>query len=107
MVQKVQLAPNASGRPGGSDGAFRNLLPEFAPGRAAHPENRFQNSPPYHFPNPAGEATGPAVELVRAAAQRTGIHIEWVFSPQGPGKALSTGAVDLWPLLWFFRIRPV
>jgi signal transduction histidine kinase/DNA-binding response OmpR family regulator len=59
----------------------------------------FQNSPPYHFPGPAGEATGPAVELVKAAAQRTGIRLEWVFSPEGPEKALGAGMVDLWPIV--------
>ena len=59
----------------------------------------FQNSPPYHFPDVHGNATGPAVEIIRAAAQQRNIHLEWVFSPEGPEKALSTGAVDLWPIV--------
>ena len=59
----------------------------------------FQNSPPYHFPDANGNATGPAVEIIRAAAQQRDIHLEWVFSPEGPEKALSTGAVDLWPIM--------
>jgi len=59
----------------------------------------FQNSPPYHFPDANGNATGPAVEIIRAAAQQRNIHLEWVFSPEGPEKALSTGAADLWPII--------
>ncbi len=58
----------------------------------------FQNSPPYHFSGPDGKATGPTVEVLSLAAQRENIHLEWVFSPQGPEKALSSGAVDLWPM---------
>jgi signal transduction histidine kinase/CheY-like chemotaxis protein len=59
----------------------------------------FQNSPPYHFPGPNGKATGPTVQTLAMAAERLNINLEWVFSPQGPEKALSTGAVDLWPLV--------
>ncbi|HUI55196.1 MAG TPA: response regulator [Bryobacteraceae bacterium] len=59
----------------------------------------FQNSPPYHFPGANGEATGPAVEIVRAAARQRNIRLQWVFSPEGPEKALSSGAVDLWPIV--------
>jgi signal transduction histidine kinase/CheY-like chemotaxis protein len=59
----------------------------------------FQNSPPYHFPDAAGRPAGPAVDLMRAAAAREGIRLEWVFAPDGPEKALISGQVDLWPLL--------
>jgi signal transduction histidine kinase/DNA-binding response OmpR family regulator len=59
----------------------------------------FQNSPPYHFPDARGNPSGPAVEIVREAAARIGIQLQWVFSPQGPEWALSSGAVDLWPLV--------
>src|SRR4051812_49428081 len=59
----------------------------------------FQNSPPYHFPGPDGKATGPVVEMLRIAAQRLNLHLEWTFSPQGPESALSSGAVDLWPVV--------
>ena len=48
----------------------------------------FQNSPPYHFPDAAGGPAGPAVDLLRAAAAREGIPLEWVFAPDGPEKAL-------------------
>ena len=58
----------------------------------------FQNSPPYHFPDAQGNATGPTVETLRMAANRRNIALQWVFSAQGPEKALASGAVDLWPL---------
>ena len=59
----------------------------------------FQSSPPYQFPDAAGLPAGPAVDLMRAAAQHEGIRLEWVFSPEGPENALVSGKVDLWPLM--------
>src|ERR1035438_5204097 len=59
----------------------------------------FQNSPPFQFPDSAGLPAGPAVELIRAAAVREGIRLEWVWAPDGPEKALVSGQADLWPLL--------
>src|SRR5580700_12168033 len=59
----------------------------------------FQTSPPYHFPDKDGKASGPAVDLIRAAAQRRNIHLNWVYSEGGPEKALSMGSVDLWPVV--------
>ncbi len=59
----------------------------------------FQNSLPYHYPDGHGKATGPAVDIVQDAARRIHINLEWVYSTQGPEAALSSGAVDLWPVL--------
>src|SRR6185369_9239113 len=59
----------------------------------------FQNSPPYHFPDAANRPSGPAVEIIQVAARDRGLKLEWVFSPEGPERALSTGTVDLWPLI--------
>jgi len=59
----------------------------------------FQNSLPYHYPDAHGKATGPAVDIVQEAARRQHINLQWVFSPQGPEMALTSGAVDLWPLM--------
>ena len=59
----------------------------------------FQNSLPYHYPDGQGKASGPAVDVVQDAALRKHINLEWVYSPQGPDVALSSGAVDLWPIL--------
>ena len=46
-----------------------------------------------------GEPTGLAVELVREAARRRGIRLQWVRRHEGSETALRTGAVDLWPLI--------
>jgi len=43
-----------------------------------------------------GLPSGYAVDIFRAAAQRTHIPIEWVYMPQGPDKALESGQADLW-----------
>ncbi len=59
----------------------------------------FQYSPPNQFPDAAGQPAGPAVDLLRAAAARVGIRLEWVFAPEGPEKALVSGRVDLWPVM--------
>ncbi len=59
----------------------------------------FQNALPYQFRDAAGLPAGPAVDLMREAAARTGIRLQWVFDPEGPEKALVTGQADLWPLL--------
>jgi signal transduction histidine kinase/DNA-binding response OmpR family regulator len=59
----------------------------------------FQKTPPYHFPDSTGRASGPSVEIIRTAAERRKIKLEWIFSPQGPERALASGAVDLWPIV--------
>jgi signal transduction histidine kinase/CheY-like chemotaxis protein len=59
----------------------------------------YQNSPPYHFKGDDGKPSGPTVETVSTAAKRIGIELEWVFTPEGPEKALTSGKVDLWPVL--------
>ena len=59
----------------------------------------FQISPPYHFPDANGNPSGPVVDIVQEAARRRNIRLQWVFSPQGPEVALSSGAVDLWPIM--------
>ncbi len=57
----------------------------------------FQNTPPYHFPDAQGNPTGPAVDVIRAAAARAGIRLKWVWSPGNLENSLSSGRVDLWP----------
>jgi PAS domain S-box-containing protein len=48
---------------------------------------------------PDGSATGLAIELVREAARRRGIRLEWVHQGGGADAALRDHKVDLWPLL--------
>jgi hypothetical protein len=57
-----------------------------------------QLAPPDQILDSNGRASGPAVEVVREAARRTGVKIDWVYSPEGPEAALESGKVDLWPL---------
>ena len=59
----------------------------------------FQNSLPYQFRDASGAPAGPAVDMVRTAAQRAGVALEWVFTPEGPEKALTTKGLDLWPIM--------
>jgi signal transduction histidine kinase/DNA-binding response OmpR family regulator len=59
----------------------------------------FYNSPPKHFLGPDGKAAGSAVDLLTEAARRSGIKLEWVYSPEEADAALETGQVDLWPLI--------
>jgi PAS domain S-box-containing protein len=59
----------------------------------------FQKTPPYHYPDAQGFPAGTVVDLIKTAARRRNIALQWIFSPQGPEEALSSGAVDLWPLL--------
>ena len=92
-----------SGRAAGALSAV--LLLWAAPAAAAQGEKQtwfrigFQSSPPYQFPDAAGLPAGPAVDLLRAAAQHEGIRLDWVFAPEGPENALVSGQVDLWPLM--------
>src|ERR1039458_3532717 len=59
----------------------------------------FQNSAPYHFPDAKGNPSGPVVDILREAARRRNLRLQWVFYPQGPDEALSSGIVDLWPIM--------
>jgi PAS domain S-box-containing protein len=55
--------------------------------------------PPFQAIGANGQATGLAVELVREAARRCGIQLEWVRQAGGADAALRDRKVDLWPLL--------
>jgi len=59
----------------------------------------FYNSGREHFPGPDGKPAGNAVDLLNEAARRSGIKLEWIYSPEGTDVALESGQVDLWPLL--------
>jgi signal transduction histidine kinase/CheY-like chemotaxis protein len=59
----------------------------------------FQDNPPLQYVDAQARPTGPALELIDIAARRSGIRIEWVYTPEGFERALSNNAVDLWPLM--------
>ncbi len=52
-----------------------------------------------------GKPVGPAIEIVREAARRAGIHLEWVRVTTGVDRALTEGLVELWPLVGQFPNR--
>ncbi|MDE3167078.1 MAG: transporter substrate-binding domain-containing protein, partial [Acidobacteriota bacterium] len=59
----------------------------------------WMKSAPFEVPGPDGSAGGIAVQLVKEAARRQGIRLEWVYWPKGSESALVERAVDLWPLI--------
>src|SRR5215471_13405074 len=71
--------------------------------RGQRPGNRvyrigWDPDPPFQAAGPDGRATGLAIELVREAARRRGIRLEWVRRSDAD-VALREGKLDLWPLL--------
>ena len=55
--------------------------------------------PPEQVRGDNGEPTGIAVELVREAARRRGIRLEWVYRQDSSAAALRGGYVYLWPIM--------
>ncbi len=54
---------------------------------------------PYQSWDSASGPVGFTVDVIRAAARKRGIALQWIYCPEGPRAALRSGAVDLWPLL--------
>ncbi len=84
-------------------GAIVGVLIWTGTGRSI-PENRvyrigWEPDPPFQAVGLEGQATGLAVELVREAARRRGIRLEWVRQTGGADAALRDRHVDLWPLI--------
>jgi ABC-type amino acid transport substrate-binding protein len=59
----------------------------------------WEADPPEQVATKGGEPTGFAVELVREAARRRGIRLQWVNHPESSERALQSKSVDLWPLM--------
>ena len=59
----------------------------------------WEDDPPYEQKAEDGGPTGLAVELVREAAARRGIRLEWVLQPGSSENAIRKNLVDLWPLM--------
>jgi signal transduction histidine kinase/CheY-like chemotaxis protein len=74
--------------------AFDALRPPSRPLRMA-----IVNAPPFEFFSPDGRPGGFSVDLMNAAAARSGISIEWVLAPPDPEHMLPAGEVDLWASL--------
>ena len=68
------------------------------------PENRtyligWEVDPPDQVAAQSGQPTGFAVELVREAAKRREIRLQWVQHPESSERALRSKTVDLWPMM--------
>src|SRR5690349_3419680 len=59
----------------------------------------WEADPPFQQKGSDGQPSGFAVELVREAARRRGIQLEWVERPSSSEDSLRRGLVDLWPLM--------
>ena len=56
-------------------------------------------APPYYLLSPDGSVQGLAVEVLREAARRRGIQLEWVPLAGPLDVALRQHMVDLWPIV--------
>jgi two-component system cell cycle sensor histidine kinase/response regulator CckA len=59
----------------------------------------WQVDPPFQIRAADGQASGLVIDLVREAARRRGVRLEWIPSPEGAEAALLGNTVDLWPFL--------
>jgi ABC-type amino acid transport substrate-binding protein len=71
-----------------------------------HPEENsrtyrigFEQSPPRQMVDAHGQPYGSGIDILREAARRAQVKLEWVFVLAGPDRGLSDGSVDPWPIL--------
>ncbi len=65
----------------------------------------WEDDPPYELRAEDGSPTGLAVEMIREAAKRRGVRLQWVFQPGSSENAIRKNLVDLWPLMTITRSR--
>jgi len=63
------------------------------------------NSPPYSVVSADGSLSGFSVEVLREAARRRGIRLQWIVCPESADTALRAGKVDIWHLYTDFPER--
>lgn len=59
----------------------------------------WQSDPPFQEQIKDDSPSGLAIELVKDAARKRGVRLQWVWYPPGPDAALRRKDVDLWPLV--------
>ena len=59
----------------------------------------FGDDPPFQFRAADGTPTGVAVEIVKEAARRRGIHLQWIEPAHYSASAIEHGDTDLWVLM--------
>ena len=57
----------------------------------------FQYSPPRQYVDAHGRPYGSIIDILREAARRAHVTLDWVCVPEGPDRALTNGTIDLWP----------
>jgi PAS domain S-box-containing protein len=72
--------------------------------RHPRPEDRvykigWESDPPFQAAGADGKPTGMAIELVKEAARRRGIRLEWLLVSGSSEASLRSRTVDLWPLI--------
>lgn len=65
----------------------------------------WQNDPPNLATDQAGRPAGFGVDIVKEAARRRRIRLEWVYCPGSSAESIRAGTVDLWPLLTILEER--
>jgi signal transduction histidine kinase/DNA-binding response OmpR family regulator len=78
-------------------GAFAWRAATRVPDRVYH--IGYQNSPPRQYISTDGRPYGQVIDVLQEAAARAHLKLKWELVPPGPDEALTTGAVDLWPLV--------
>lgn len=59
----------------------------------------YNHNPPFQVHIPGRPPAGFSVDVLTAAAGRSGIQLEWRYLPDGPEDAIRNGKADLWPLV--------
>lgn len=59
----------------------------------------YQSSPPYQVIKEDGTVEGIAIDIIRAAAERLDIQLEWIHCPRSPDYHFAAKQVDLWPVV--------
>ncbi len=65
----------------------------------------WEHDPPFQVALAGGEPSGLAIELVREAARRRNIRLEWIQRQRSGEASLVGGQVDLWPLMTITQDR--
>jgi signal transduction histidine kinase len=71
----------------------------LGPSRLEKRVHSWESDPPFQAAGSDGKPTGLAIELVREAARRRGIQLEWLLQTGSSEAALRNKKVDLWPLI--------
>lgn len=58
----------------------------------------YNNNPPFQIHKDGQPPTGFSIDVLNAAARRSGVELEWSYHPEGPEAALRGGQIDVWPI---------